>query len=142
MRVIVPLLVLVLAGLAAGCGGGGKSSEQKAQDQVCSARADIQTQLDSLKGLTVSPTSVPTLTTALGAIKTDLQAIAKAEGQLSGQRKQAAKSATQTFGNQLGTIAGNLVSGITSGSTAQSQLDAAAQQLATGFKQAFAPVGC
>jgi hypothetical protein len=142
MRAIVPLLVLALAAVAAGCGGSGKSADQQAQDQVCSARADIQTQLDALKGLTVSPASVPTLTASLNAIKGDLQSIAKAEGQLSGQRKQAAKEAAQAFGSQLGTIAGNLVSGIASGSTAQSQLDAAAQQLATGFKQAFAPVAC
>lgn len=142
MRALAPLLVLALAPVAAGCGGGGKSAEQKAQDQVCSARRGIQTQLDSLKGLTVSPTSVPALTTALGAIKTDLQSIAKAQDQLSGQRKQEAKAAAQAFGTQLRTIAGNLVSGVTSGSTAQSQLDAAAQQLASGFKQAFAPVKC
>jgi hypothetical protein len=141
MRAIL-LLLLPVAALAASCGSGGKSAEQKAQDQVCSARSDIQTQLNSLKGLTVSPASVPALTTALGAIKTDVQSIAKAEGQLSGQRKQAAKTAAQAFGTQLGTIAGNLVSGIASGGTAQSQLDAAAQQLAAGFKQAFAPVAC
>jgi hypothetical protein len=50
--------------------------------------------------------------------------------------------ALTTFQSQVSGIAGNLVSGLTGGQQAKAQLQSALQQLATGFRKAFAPVSC
>ena len=70
-HVAVPA-VLVLALTAAGCGGDkGPSKEEKqaqAKTAVCAARADIQTQVTTLKDLTPNLASVPQIKTSVNAI--------------------------------------------------------------------------
>ena len=83
--------VVALALLAsAGCGGG-QSAADKAKSQACDASSDIQAQVDTLKGLPLSPDSVDKAKTALQKINSDLDTIATAaptvKGDLGSQLK-------------------------------------------------------
>jgi hypothetical protein len=51
MRVACSAAVVMLALTLGACG---ESDEEKAQNQVCDARADIAKQVDELKGLTAA----------------------------------------------------------------------------------------
>ena len=57
------VLLGVAVALAIGGGCGGKSEEAKANDDVCSAKADIQKQVASLQGMTASTFTVDAATT-------------------------------------------------------------------------------
>lgn len=141
MRRIAPIAatLLVLGGLvAAGCG---ESAEEKAQSEVCDARADIQTQVQKLGQLTLTTASINAIQQSLGAIGDDLQTIKDAQGDLSGSRKQEVQAAVTTFGSAVSAIAGDAVSGLASGQ-AEAKLESALQQLGTSFRTAFAPVDC
>ena len=86
---IIP--VLAAAGLAlAACG---QSAEDNAQAQVCDARADIQKQVDELRGLTITTASVDGVKSNLNAIKADLGKIKDAQGRLSDDRRPEVQSA-------------------------------------------------
>jgi paraquat-inducible protein B len=124
--------------LLAACGG--KSAEQKAQDNVCSARADIERQLTTLQNLPLSTTSIDTAQKALAAIKRDLQSIASAQSHLSAQRKQQVQTATQTFKGQLSSLARTFTTLPPAQALAQAQTSF--DQLAAGYKRAFAPISC
>ena len=64
------ILVLVAAALAlAACG---ESTQDKAQSQVCDARADIGKQVDDLKALTPATFTTDAVTKSLDAIRSDL----------------------------------------------------------------------
>lgn len=140
MRAIVA--VLVLAAIAMALTACGESAEDKAQSQVCDARADIQQQVDTLRGLTLSTASIDAAQQSLGAIGDDLSSIKDAQSDLSGQRKQDAQDAVNAFQSQVTNIAGDLISGLTGGQQAQAQLETAVSQLASGFQKAFEPVNC
>ena len=74
---------------------------------MCSARADISKQVDTLKGLTVSTATTDQIRTSLQAIRADLAKITDAHGDLSGQRKQQIP-ANQAFSSQVKSIASKL----------------------------------
>lgn len=141
VRAIAAVLVLVLA-VALTLAACGESDEEQAQSRVCDARADIRQQVEKLQGLTLSTASVEAVQQSIGAIGDDLAAIKDAEADLSGQRKQDAQNAVSAFQSQVSDIAGDLVAGLTGGQQAQAQLESALQQLASGFREAFAPVDC
>jgi hypothetical protein len=131
--------VLFAAVVLAACG---ESDEEKAQNTVCDARADIQEQVDELAGLTITSASIDQVTNGLDAIRDDLQEIADAQGDLSGDRRAEVEQAGQEFGSQLRSTAGDLVSGATSGEDASAQVKSALQDLAASFRQAYEPVDC
>src|SRR4051812_12123318 len=92
------LLVLsgVVAALAvAGCGGSDDdagasksktttttNAQDQAQAQVCSARASIQKQVDTIKALEPTRASLPALASGAQTIQTDLKQIADAQPKL------------------------------------------------------------
>ena len=83
--------VVALALLAsAGCGGG-QSAADKAKSQACDASSDIQAQVDTLKGLPLSPDSVDKAKTALQKINSDLDTIATAAPDGEGRPRQPAQ---------------------------------------------------
>ena len=65
------------------------SAQEQAASQVCAARADIQTQVDTLTTLSAGSATKADITSALEAITTDLQKIKDAQADLS-SRAQAA----------------------------------------------------
>jgi membrane peptidoglycan carboxypeptidase len=119
----------------------GESAQEKAKAEVCSARADISKQVNTLTGLTVSTISPTEVKTGVEAIANDLSKIKKAQGNLAPARKEQVVTASHTFETQLSSI----LTGITSNlslSNAESQFKSAVTQLGTSFKQSLAPINC
>ncbi len=130
--------LLLIAGTAVGCG---ESDAEKAQTQVCDARADMQTQIDELAGLTPATATVDGVKKNLNAIKDDLKQIKDAQGNLNEERKQQVTSATQDFTAELQGIASGLTSDL-SLSGAKAKLETAGKQLASAYQQTFAQIDC
>ena len=119
----------------------GESTQEKAKAEVCSARADISKQVNTLTGLTVSTISPTEVKTGVEAIANDLTKIKKAQGNLAPARKEQVETATHTFETQLSSI----LTGITSNlslSNAETQFKSAVTQLGTSFRQSLAPINC
>jgi len=131
--------VLIVLGLSA-CGGGDSKSD-KAQSQVCDARADISKQVDTLKGLTVSTATVDQVQKSLQAIIDDLGQIASAQKDLADDRKDEVQAANKDFANSVQTIVTSLGKNL-SVSNAQTQLESALRQLASSYEDTFAKVDC
>ena len=130
--------LVLIAATAAGCG---ESDEEKAQTQVCDARADLKQQVDELAALTPATATADGVEENLNAIEDDLNQIKDAQGDLSEERKQEVESATQEFGSEVEAVANDLTSDL-SLSGAQAKLQTAGKQLASSYQQAFAQIDC
>jgi chromosome segregation ATPase len=135
---IVVVLLLLAAGTAVGCG---ESDEEKAQNDVCDARADLQKRVNNLAGLTLSTATVEGVQDDLNGIEDDLNKIKDAQGELNEERKQEVESATKEFTSQIEAIANGLTSNLSLGE-AEAELRNAAQQLASSYRQTLAKVDC
>ena len=135
---IVVVLLLLAAGTAVGCG---ESDEEKAQNDVCDARADLQMRVNNLAGLTLSTATVEGVQDDLNGIEDDLNKIKDAQGELNEERKQEVESATKEFTSQIEAIANGLTSNLSLGE-AEAELRNAAQQLASSYRQTLAKVDC
>jgi hypothetical protein len=141
MRIALATLGLVLAMLAAtGCGGS-TSSADKAKAQACSAVSDIQTQVDTLKGLTPTPASVDAANTALQKIGADLKTITDSAPETKGSVKQQLQAADATFTAQVEQTTASITSAgsVTAAATA---IRNAGADLAKSYHDTFAGVGC
>jgi len=134
----VALVALLAFGLAA-CGG--KSKEDKALSTVCSARADINTQINTLKGLNAGNFTIDKVQQSITAISSDLSKIADAQGDLKGSRKTQVQNANQQFKSQMTNIVKTVGRSLSS-SDAATQATQALSQLETAYKQAFTPIDC
>jgi|SRR4051812_8015821 uncharacterized protein YhaN len=134
------LLVLALTTVlvTAGCG---MSQESRATKSVCDARADISTQVEALKGLTVSTATTNQIRASLTAIRADLSTIANAQKDLTGQRKQQIQAANQAFASEVKSIAADLGSSLSLESATQ-QLAAALQQLGSSYEKNLGRIDC
>jgi hypothetical protein len=132
---VAPLLVAVTA---VGCG---ESAADKAQTQVCDARADLNKQVDTLASLTPTTATTDAVSGALDAIKSDLKQISDAQGDLNDERKQEVESANQQFSAQLKAVAGDLGSSL-SLSGAKAAVQSAGTELASSYQQTFASIEC
>ena|ERR1700710_2644198 len=138
-RTLALVLVLVVtAALAAGCG---ESKTDKAQKQVCNARASIKKQVDDLSSLTIATASVNGVKQNIKSIQGSLKQIADAQGTLSKDRRSQVESATNTFKSQVTSIAQGVRANL-SLSGAGTQLKAAGQQLATSYQQSLGKIDC
>ena len=138
LGLLVAGLLLIAGGAAVGCG---ESDEEKAQTQVCDARADLKKQVDDLAGLTASTATVDGVEEDLNAIEEDLNQIKDAQGDLNEERKQEVESATQEFTSEVEAVANGLTSDL-SLSGAQAKLETAGKQLASSYQQTFAQIDC
>jgi Tfp pilus assembly protein PilP len=135
------VLVVSAVGLGLALAGCGQSAEEKAKNDVCDARADIQKRVTSLQNLTLATASVDQVKSNLNGIKDDLGKIADAQGDLDKTRKQQVQKANETFKSQLSTTSKDL-------GTSKSLTDVATQlksdiaDLGNAYKQAFAPIDC
>ena len=135
------VLVAVLLLIAAAAVGCGESDEEKAQTQVCDARADLKTQVDDLAALTPATATADGVEENLNAIEDDLNQIKDAQGDLNEERKQEVESATQEFTSEVEAVANDLTSDL-SLSGAQAKLETAGKQLASSYQQTFAQIDC
>jgi hypothetical protein len=143
MRPTVPallltLLVVVGAGVLAGCG---TSKEDKAKAQVCDARDDIAKQVKSLQGLTIGTATLSKVKDSLTAIQSDLNKIADAQGDLSDQRSKQVQDANEAFKAAMSQIAGS-VGRTLSLQDAGTQAKQALQQLADSYQSSLGKIDC
>ena len=132
----------VLASLAlAGAGCGGDSAEERAQSQVCDARAGIQQSINSLKGLTASTATTDEVRQQLEAIRKDLGTIRSAQGDLNADRRADLQSANDKFADTIRTTAQTVLRS-TSAQDASTELRQAADQLETTYKSTLSPMDC
>ena len=117
------------------------SAQEQAASQVCAARADIQTQVDSLTALSAGSATKADVTSALEAITTDLQKIKDAQADLSPERKQQVEDATTAFGTQLKDIVRQTVAGLAT-TDAKTQADKAAASLKSAVTESLQPIDC
>ena len=100
---------MIVAVAVAGCG---ESKADKAKKQVCSARSDIQKQVNDLKSLTPTTVTADKVKNSLSSIQDDLKKIRDAQGDLNAERKKQVQSANQEFSSQLQSIDGDLGSSL------------------------------
>jgi major membrane immunogen (membrane-anchored lipoprotein) len=133
------IIVLMAAALVlAACG---ESDQEKAQTQVCDARADIRKEVDELRGLTLSTASVDGVTASLQAIRSSLGKIKDAQGNLNGERKQQVQEANQQFEADMRTIVQSL-GGSLSLREGATQVKDATSKLADSYRQTLGRVDC
>ena len=130
--------IVVLAVVLAGCGD---SKEEKAQSNVCDAKAGIQKQVNELEGMTASTVTLDGVKSSLQSIGDDLTKLKNAQADLSGDRKDEAEKAWQTFRTEVKSIRENLLTSL-SAEDAKQQLTSSFDDLAASFRTAFAPVDC
>jgi hypothetical protein len=78
-----------------------RSAEDQAARQVCSARDNIETQVQTLASLSAGGATKAEVTSALSAITADLQKVKDAEPDLAPDRRQDVQDAATAFGAQL-----------------------------------------
>jgi hypothetical protein len=134
---LVCLAVAALLAVAA-CG---ESKQDKAKKQVCSARSDIQKQVNDLKSLTPSTVTVDKVKSSLNSIQDSLKKIRDAQGDLNAERRKQVQAANQEFTSALQSIVGEFGQSL-SLSQAASQLQSARTQLSDAYQKSFARVDC
>ena len=134
------LLVSAL-GLGLAFTGCGQSEEERAKNDVCDARADIQKQVADLQKLTIGTATVDQIKSHLTAIGDDLEKTADAQGQLDDTRKQQVQKANETFKSQIDKLTKDLGSSQSLQGAAQ-QLKGDLADLGRAYQQAFAPIDC
>ena len=132
---------LAVVSLALAFGACGESSEEKAQNTVCDARADIGKQVETLKSLTPATVTTDAVTKSLDAIKNDLKDISGAQSDLSSDRRSEAEAANKAFASSIQGIADQLGTSL-SASDAKAALVTALQQLGASYEKTFAPLNC
>ena len=136
---VIGILAGLLAAWPVACG---ESEEEKAQNRVCDARADIQKRVDDLAALTITTASIDDVTSNLKAIRDDLEKIAAEREDLTPEQRREVEQAAKSFRSELETTAKDVVSGAASGEEAGARIGSALDELAKSFRQAYGPVDC
>jgi hypothetical protein len=137
MRSLVVIACLLPLAFAAGCG---QSEQAKAETTVCEAKTKIASSVQSLKNLTVANASLSGVQSDVKSIGEELAKIQEAAGKLSGTHKQQVEKANATLSEELTSFRHELTS--LTLPQAKAQITAAANKLATSYKQALAPIEC
>jgi predicted nucleic acid-binding Zn-ribbon protein len=138
-RRTIVILAALFAALPVACG---ESEEEKAQNRVCDARADIEKRVDDLAGLTITSASIDKVTNNLRAIRDDLEQIAAEREELAPEQRDAVDQAAKRFRTELEAAAKDVVSGAASGEEAGARIGSALDDLAKSFREAYGPVDC
>jgi uncharacterized phage infection (PIP) family protein YhgE len=139
MRRFAVAAALALALALAACGG--KSDQEKAQNTVCDARADIATQVNELKALTPATASVNGVRANINAIQDDLRKIVDARGTLTDDRRAQVKAATDQFTARVTQLVQEATKSLTL-EDAATRLRAAVSDLATAYSQSIGKIDC
>lgn len=135
------VLVATLTAAAMTMTACGTSEEDKADNKVCDARADINKQIDKLRQLTPSTVTLDAVTAPVQAISDDLKTITDAQGDLNDDRRKEIQAANKAFAAQVRDIASTVLRS-TSVAEAKSQLTTAVDNLANAYRSTFAKVSC
>ena len=136
---VVAVLLASLALVAAGCGD--DSDQERAQSQVCDARADIQKSIDSLKDLTLSTATPDGIRQQLEGIRKELGTIRDAQGDLGVDRRNQLQKANDQFADTIKNVAQTVLRS-TSAQDASATVEQAADQLESTYKSTLSPIDC
>ena len=136
--IIIVSLVVLAAGVAAGCG---QSKAEKASNQVCDARDDIAKQVKELQGLSITTATADQVRDNVDAIQSDLKTISKATDNLSDERRKEVQAANDAFTAKISQIGQSLGSSL-SIENAAAQAKAALEQLANSYRDTFGQLDC
>jgi gas vesicle protein len=141
LRLSLPaVLILALSSLViASCGG--KSDEEQAKDDACTAVADIGTQVKQLQGYELATVTADKVKGNVNAVKSDLAQIKNALPDLSSDLKSQLQDATNAFTAKISQLVSS-VGQSTSLQQAASQFTTAQKQLQQSYQSAFASVSC
>ena len=117
------------------------SPQDQAASDVCTARADIQTQVDTLSTVGSGDATRNDLTSAIVAIGADLEKMKAAQANLTPERKQQVQDAITAFGTQLQAVARQAVAD-RSKDDAKAQATDAAASLKTAVTESLQPIDC
>jgi hypothetical protein len=134
------LAVLLVALVGTSCGGSSSKADQ-AKSDVCSARADISSNLNHLKSMSAGTVTLDAVRSDVNAIQADLDKIKKAMPELASDTKQQVQEATSTFTAQLQTTAGNLLTSVPL-SDAKTQVTQAATALQKSYASTLGGLSC
>ena len=142
-----PAIIALVPAAALALGGCGESSQEKASAQVCSARAEISTQINKLEHLTISTSLLTEAKTSVEAIGKSVTKIKEAAPNLEPAVKEQVEAGTKSFQVELASIgvstsaakAGNIASALAS---AEPAVKAALSGLATSYKKAYSSLKC
>jgi ABC-type Zn uptake system ZnuABC Zn-binding protein ZnuA len=134
-------LLLLAAGLLLALAACGESDEDKAKSDVCDARDDIQANVKDLQNLTLGTATLDKIRSNLTAIQDDVKKIADAQGKLSESDKEQVQKANDAFKSKLQSLAGDVGRSLSLEDAAQ-QLKSAFADLATTYRETYAPVDC
>jgi hypothetical protein len=135
------VLLLSALGLGLAFAGCGQSDEEKAKAEVCDARDDIQANVKDLQSLTLGSVTADKVRSSLTAIRDDLQKIVDAQGDLSDTQKQQIQKANEAFKKKMQALAGDLGRSVSIEDAAK-ELESDFAELATTYRQSFAPIDC
>lgn len=141
MKPAAPLLAVALAALTLAACGSTVTKEEAATSAVCSARADIKSQIDQIHNMVVAPATPVGVRVSLDAIGMDLAKIKGEQGDLGLQRRQQVMTANQAFSTQVQRIVSNLGTTL-SPSSAQALFASAVKQLEAAYRNALMPIAC
>jgi hypothetical protein len=131
-----------------GLAGCGESSEEKATKAVCSATAEINTNIQKLQGLAISPNFPAEAKSSVEAIGKSVDKIRESTPNLSSTHKQEIEAANKAFGAEIATITRAVVSAASSSNlnaalkSAEPQIKASLNKLASDYKKAFEALKC
>jgi uncharacterized protein YigA (DUF484 family) len=135
---LASILLVLAAGVLTACG---ESKADKARDQVCEARDDIGTEIESLQELTLTTATNEKVQDSLQAIQSDLKTISSASDDLSADRKKDVQAANDEFTAKMAQIGEDFGSSL-SIEGAATQAKAALQQLAQSYRSTFGQLDC
>lgn len=118
-----------------------ESEQDKALTAVCSAKADIQKQVDSLKTLTPATFTTQQVQDAVKAIGDDLSTIQDNLPTVTEQSRSQITTANQRFRAEFLNVAGQVARSITA-KDAAAQLKSSFADLASAYQQAYQSVKC
>ena len=134
-------LIAVLGAAVLGLAACGESEEDKAQNRVCDARADISKEVETLKGLTPSTATTDQIQKSVRAIGDSLKSIGEAQADLNADRRKEVQAANQALAADLRDI-GSTVLRSPSVAEAKTQLQAAVDKLGESYDATLAKVDC
>ena len=117
------------------------SPQDQAASDVCAARADIQTQVETLSTIGTGDVTRNDVTSALDAIATNLEKMKAAQANLTPERKQQVQDAVTAFGTQLQAVVRQAVAD-RSKDDAKAQATDAAASLKTAVTESLQPIEC
>lgn len=141
MRPSIMLVAAALVAVALAVAGCGESEADKAQDNICDARAEIQSSVANLQSLTVETATADQVRSDVETIQSGIGTISDNADTVDEARRADIQAAVQSFRGDISTILAGLGSNLTI-PNAQAQFDSAKASLQTAFDESLAPIDC